>query len=210
MSRFQPSHRFAAGTAGRIVELLRHSPQTIDDLASALHLTRTAVRAQLTALMSNGIVEPQGVRKGPSKPARLFAVTAEAEQQLSKAYVPVLTHLLMALSRRMGPEDLDELMLEVGQSLGPPHPASGTIRERVENAARVVRDLGGLVAITEEKGRLVLLGRGCPLAVATAEAPQACSVITGLLSRIIGARVTSCCEQYDRKRCCFEVEEGAA
>lgn len=183
---------------------------TIDDLAATLRLTRTAVRAQLTALMSNGVVEPRGARKGASKPARLFAVTAEAEQELSRAYVPVLIHLLKQLSRRMSPAELDGLMHEVGRGLGPAHPASGELRQRVDTANRLLEDLGAITSITEENGRYRILGQACPLALATAQLPEACSIVTSLLTAAIGQPVINCCNQYDRKRCCFDITEGAA
>jgi predicted ArsR family transcriptional regulator len=183
---------------------------TVDDLAQELGLTRTAVRAQITVLMTRGFVEPAGVRKGSSKPARLFAVTAEAERTLSRAYVPVLTHLLKQLARKLPPDEFSGLMREVGQSLGNYHPARGDIRERAQAANRLLRDLGGLTTVIEEENRLVILGQGCPLAAATADFPEACGIITSLLTEVIGHPVTSCCERYARKRCCFEILQGAA
>jgi predicted ArsR family transcriptional regulator len=182
----------------------------VDELAQELGLTRTAVRAQITVLMTRGVVEPAGARRGSSKPAHLFAVTAEAEQSLSRAYVPVLTQLLKQLSRKMTPADFRELMREVGQSLGSHYPARGDVRERVERANQLLRELGGLTTVTEEDDRLVILGQGCPLAAATAAFPEACSIIANLLTEVIGHPVSTCCDRYDRKRCCFEVALGAA
>ena len=197
-------------TAGRILELLRHGPMTIDDLASTLGLTRTAVRAQITLLMTRGSVEPAGVRKSVSKPARLFAVTAEAEQELSRAYVPVLTELLTQLGRRMKAPEFQQLLDDVGRGLGRRHSAKGVLRERVDKANGVLRELGGLTTVTEEPGHYVILGQGCPLSAATGEKPETCAIIAGLIAEVVGQSVTTCCQRYDRKRCCFEIERGAA
>jgi predicted ArsR family transcriptional regulator len=205
-----PVGRLAAGTAGRIIEILRHGPTTVDDLSAQLGVTRTAVRAQITSLITRGWVEPRGNRKGPSKPARLFAVTAEAERQLSRAYVPVLVQLLSNLSVRMSPEDFEQLMADVGSGLGARFPARGDFEQRVEEANRLLRDLGGLTTVTHEEGRATILGQGCPLAAATAEFPQACAIIANLLAEMTGHPVTTRCTDYGRTRCCFEVSRGAA
>jgi predicted ArsR family transcriptional regulator len=119
--------------------------------------------------------------------------------------------LVKRLQARLSPEDLEELMHEVGRSLGPVHPSNGTLKQRVENGSQLLQDLGGLTSVIEEDGRFTILGQGCPLSLATVHVPQACSIITSLLRQVIGQPVSNCCERYDRKRCCFEVAAlGAA
>ena len=49
--------RAKEGTSGQILELLRRSPMTVDELAAALGVTRTAVRAQLATLERDEFVE---------------------------------------------------------------------------------------------------------------------------------------------------------
>jgi predicted ArsR family transcriptional regulator len=79
------------------MEALRRGPKTLDELVDALDLTRTAIRLQLTALERDGLVAHGGVRKSRTKPANVYELTVEAEQGLSRAYVPVLTQLLHVL-----------------------------------------------------------------------------------------------------------------
>src|SRR3954466_9076788 len=93
--------RATQGTAGLIVELLRRAPSTVDELAAALGLTRTAVRAQLASLMTDNLVEHQGSRRGASKPSRLYGIPERAELLFSRAYVPLFTELLDVLTERM-------------------------------------------------------------------------------------------------------------
>jgi predicted ArsR family transcriptional regulator len=196
----------AEGTSGRVVQLLRQQgPLTIDELSAALELTRTAVRSHLTVLIGKRLVVPAGSKKGPSKPSRLYAVTPEAEQQLSRAYVPVLTQLLKRLSERMGTDEFDELMREVGAGLGRFFPATGTRRERVESGNQLLHELGALTLVVEEADRFIIAGQGCPLSAVTSEFPQACAILANLLGQITGEPVTVCCERYNRRRCCFEI-----
>jgi predicted ArsR family transcriptional regulator len=79
---------------GRIVTLLQAGELTAEDIATKLGLTRSAVRIQITAMERDGVVRKVGKRPGTTRPSHLFELTPEVEQFLSKAYVPVLTHLV--------------------------------------------------------------------------------------------------------------------
>lgn len=206
MRNWNLRNRLAQGTSGRLVELVRQRAMTIDELADALELTRTAVRAQLATLEREGFVEPRGVRRGTSKPARLYGVTSAAELLLSRAYIPILTQLLHVLAARMSRDEFDAIMREVGRGAmaGRPMPR-GTTRERVAAGSALLNELGGLSEVVEESAFWVIQSHGCPLAAATAQHPEACNALESLLSEFVGEPVTKCCDRYDRSHCCFEV-----
>ncbi len=209
MGRHLP--RRVEGTAGRIMELLRGGARTVDELAAALELTRTAVRAQLATLQHEELIEQRGTRRGTSKPARLYGVTAQAELLFSRAYIPILTELLHALARRMSPAEFDAVMREVGRAvMGDRAVPRGPLQDRVASASSLLNDLGSLTEVEEEDGLYVILSHGCPLAAATADHPEACNALESLLSEFVGARVTKCCDRYARERCCFEVPRGSS
>lgn len=205
MGKHQVS-RVVEGTGGKIVELLRRGPRTVDELAAALTLTPSAVRAQLASLEHDALVERRGSRPGASKPSRLYGVTAQAELLFSRAYVPILTQLLHVLARRMSPPEFDALIREVGRGAmaGRVLPR-GSMRERVANASSLLNDLGGLTEVDEDGGFYVIRSHGCPLAAATADHPEVCNVLESLLSEFVGTQVAKCCDRYNRERCCFEV-----
>jgi predicted ArsR family transcriptional regulator len=201
--------RAKEGTSGRLLELLRRGPKTVDELAVALSLTRTAVRAQLASLERDELVEQRGSRPGTSKPSRMYGVTAQAELLFSRAYVPILTQLLQVLAHRMTAAQFDSIMHEVGRGVmeGRAVPR-GTLGQRVTGASALLNELGGLTEISEEDGSYVIRSHGCPLAAATANHPEVCNALESLLSEFVGARVTKCCDRFNRERCCFEI--GAA
>ena len=198
--------RLTLGTSGRIVEILRRTPLTIDELAAAVGLTRTAVRAQLATLLRDGTVEERGSQRGTSKPARVYGISADAELSLSRLYVPLLTQLLHVLADHMSRRQLDAILREVGRGLMNDHAMPrGTLGERVLAASALLNELGGTTDVEEIPGRFVIKGHGCPLAAATAKYPEACNAVESLLAEFIGDPVTQCCDRYERKRCCFEV-----
>jgi predicted ArsR family transcriptional regulator len=205
MGRHLP-RRVVQGTGGRILELLRQGPRTVDELASALALTRTAVRAQLATLERDGLVEQRGSRRGTSKPARIYGVTTHAELLFSRAYIPILTQLVHVLARRLSPAEFDSVMREAGRgAMADRAVPRGPLRDRVLTASSLLNDLGGLSEVDEEDGLYVIRSHGCPLAAATADHPEVCNALESLLSEFVGTRVTKCCDRYDRVRCCFEV-----
>jgi predicted ArsR family transcriptional regulator len=194
------------GTGGRILELLRRSPMTVDELAVALGLTRPAVRAQLATLERDELVEQRGSRRGASKPSRLYGVTAQAELMFSRAYVPILTQLLHVLASRLAPAEFDAVMHEVGGRLMEGHAVPrGQLRDRVVGASALLNELGGLTEVEEEADGYLIRSHGCPLAAATANHPEVCNALESLLSEFVGSRVIKCCDRYDRTDCCFEV-----
>jgi predicted ArsR family transcriptional regulator len=206
MGRHLP-RRLIEGTGGRILELLRQAPRTVDELAAALNLTRTAVRAQLATLERDELVERREARRGTSKPARTYGVTMPAELLFSRAYIPILTELVHVLARRLSPGEFDAIMRDVGRGAMADRaaPRGGTLRERVGRASSLLIELGGLSEVEEEDGLFVIRSYGCPLAAATALHPEACNALESMLSEFVGSRVTKCCDRYDRVRCCFEV-----
>lgn len=194
------------GTSGRILELLRRGPKTVDELAVALVLTRTAVRAQLAGLERDGLVEQRGSRRGTSKPSRMYGVTAQAELLFSRAYVPILTQLLHVLAQRLPPTEFDTVMHEVGGRLMEGHAVPrGQLRDRVVGASALLNELGALTEVEEEATGYLIRSHGCPLAAATANHPEVCNALESLLSEFVGNPVMKCCDRYDRAGCCFEI-----
>jgi predicted ArsR family transcriptional regulator len=184
---------------------------TVDELALALDLTRSAVRAHLSTLHHDGLVEQRGARRGLSKPARLYAASTNAQLLLSRAYAPILTQVLHVIAGRMSQSEFQSVMHEVGRgTLGGRSAPKGPLRDRVFAGSALLNELGGLTEVEEKDGNFVILGHGCPLAAATSRYSEACDAVESLLSEYIGSSVTKCCERYNRTRCCFQVPHDSA
>src|SRR4051794_26782138 len=129
--------RFFASTRGQIVALLRRAaPSTVEELAQAFNLTDNAVRAHLSALERDGLVERAASRRGAGKPSFTYQLTLAAENLFPKAYGPVLRTLLDVLAGEMTPEELEELLRTVGKRIARelPPASTGSKRTRLEAA----------------------------------------------------------------------------
>lgn len=201
--------KFFESTRGQIVTLLRRSVRTVEDLARALGLTDNGVRGHLAVLERDGIVRQRGsVRRGSGggKPAYVYELTVEAEELFPKAYEPALSQLLDVLAERLGPEESEVLLRSVGRRLAESRtvPTDGT-RARLEAAAGVLNELGGLAELEDWGGTLVIRGYSCPLAAVTPEHPEVCRMAEALVAEVAGVPVQERCDRGERPRCFFEV-----
>jgi predicted ArsR family transcriptional regulator len=199
--------RFFETTKGRALALLRRGSRTIDELASALGVTDNAIRIHIAALERDGVVRQRGVRPTGGKPAYSYEVVPEAERLFTQAYIPVLTQLVAALEERMTPAELEDLLSDVGRRVASARgPAAGSLRARMDAAATVLTELGGVVDVVEEKdGTLTLRGFSCPLADAVRAHPATCRAAESLVESVVGTPVRERCDKGDRPQCCFEV-----
>ena len=201
--------RFFESTRGRMVTLLRRSGRTVEELARSLGLTDNGVRAHLSVLERDGIVRQRGsVRRGSGggKPAYVYELTSEAENLFPKAYAPALGRLLDVLVERLGPEESEALLRSVGRRLveGKTVPTDDT-RARLEAAAGVLNELGGLAELEEQDGTFVIRGYSCPLAAVAPDHPEVCRLAEALVAEVAGVPVHEHCDRNERPRCCFEV-----
>ena len=143
---------------------------------------------------------------GGGKPAYVYELTQEGEQLFAKAYEPTLGRLLDVLCERLGPEESEALLRLVGHRMveGKTVPTDGA-RARLEAAAGVLNELGGLAELEEQDGTLVIRGYGCPLAAVTPDHPEVCRLAEALVAEVAGVPVQEHCERSERPSCRFEV-----
>ena len=184
----------------------------MEELAGALGLTDNAIRAHLATLERDGLVVPQGVRRGPGagKPAHVYALGPEVAVRLSRAYAPVLAELADGLVQEIGPDRTEGLMRAAERRLAATRAGTArSLEQRVGDAVGLLNELGGDVTATPVDGGFRVRGNGCPLSAAVSRRPETCQAIRGLLAEVVGAEVARCCEEGPHPRCCFTVSSAA-
>lgn len=199
---------------GRIVSLLRTGGLTADDIAKKLDLTRSAVRIQIAAMERDGVVRKIGKRPGTTRPSHLFELTPEVEQLLSKAYIPLLTHLVGVFAEALPADQVEALLRRTGKGLAREFSRgkrlSGSLTSRVATANEMMNEHLGAMTHVEHNGGIVIRGVGCPLAAVTGKHRGVCLAMESLVAEIVGVPVRECCAREDRPRCCFEIQSGPA
>ncbi len=198
---------------GRLVSLLQRGPLTVDEMASKLNLSTSGVRALVTAMERDGVVQRGGRRTGATRPSQIFELTPEVEQLLSRAYIPLLTRLVDVFAETLPDRQVNTLLRQVGEKLArdlAPVPAAGSLRSRVAAASTVLNEQLGAITHVTENGRYVIRGEGCPLSALTGKHPAVCRAMESLVKELVGAPVHQCCERDARPRCCFEIARRAS
>ena len=192
-----------------MVDVLRRSPLTVNELAAKLEVTHNAVRSHLAALQREGLVRQAGLRRGGTRPAVVYALVPRAESVLSSAYIPFVAQLLAVLGEQMSGAELDALMQTVGRRLAAQWPRlQGDLPRRIGAAALLLEELGAQTELERIDGTIVLRGFGCLLGEAVHGRPQVCLAVESLLANLIEAPVRQCCELGEHPRCCFEIGAG--
>src|SRR5215207_6944783 len=195
------------GTREQIVNLLRRSSLTANEIAAKLGLTHNAVRDHLAALKREEIVREGGLQRSASRPAVVYELVPGAEAVFSKAYIPFVAHLVRVLQEQLRQDELDKVMHTVGRGLAEEWPRlRGDLPQRIEAASALLEDLGALHEVDRLDGGFVIRGYGCLLAAAAHGRPEVCRAMESLLAELLEAPVRECCERGERPRCCFKVE----
>jgi predicted ArsR family transcriptional regulator len=194
-------------TRGQIVTLLRAGNRSVDELAEALGLTDNAVRAHLTVLQREQIVESIGVRREGTvgKPAAIYAIAPGAQPLFSRAYSPLLSALLAELRAHAAPGAMRKLLKRVGKRMLPTERATGALEARARAAANLLNDLGGSTQVEREANAFIIRGHGCPLSEAVADCPEVCGAVEQMLTDLTGARVSESCDRSGPPNCQFRV-----
>ena len=198
--------RLLASTRGRIMALLRRRGHTVEELAQALDVTDNAIRAQLTALERDGLVQQHGVRRGGSRPAAVYRLGPQAERLFPKAYETSLRHLVSVLLERFSPEECEQLLRLTGRRIAREQGlAAGDANERLQRSVAVLGSLGALVEVEEHEGATYICGYSCPLANVTAQHREACKLLEAMLGELTGLPVKERCRESEEAACWFEV-----
>jgi predicted ArsR family transcriptional regulator len=192
--------------ARRVLDHLRRGTMTVEELAGRMQLTANAVRNQLAKLLAANLVERIGSRRGPTKPAAVYAITPEGQMQFSTIYLPVLTQFLRTAEEECTNKKLLSFMTNTGKALGKRYSKpTGPLKARVNAAAQLFRVLGAIPQVRSENGSVVIETLGCPLSALTAENAAACRILEGLVTEYTGAAAHTCCILDPSPRCCFEI-----
>ena len=210
--------RLMRSTRGRVLRTLRRGASTIPELASALGLSHNAVRAHLSNLERDGMVERVGRRRdGVGQPAVLYGITPEGEAFFPKAYESVLEHTLAVLEEEGGPSRANALLRSVGRRMGrrmarDPSMDGEGLEDRLRLLRGLLEELGGMVEIRGDVPQGPRLeGTSCPLAGVVRDHAGACKVVEALVEEIAGVPALERCRREGVPRCVFQLvaEEGA-
>ncbi|MBK9154343.1 MAG: helix-turn-helix domain-containing protein [Chloracidobacterium sp.] len=202
---------FFDSTRGQVLGLLRRGIGTVEELSAQLDITDNAVRAHLTTLERDGLVERVGTQPGLRRPHFNYVLTYDAEQLFPKAYSTLFNQLLTTLKLRFGQEEFDTILSEVARSLAAGNTAqkNETVESRTKRAVGTFESMGGAPALSSEGGNvLIYCVTSCPFDASVSQHPEVCALAEAFLSEVTGLEVKERCNKGDRPKCSFELVQN--
>jgi predicted ArsR family transcriptional regulator len=198
-----------AGTRGKILARLCEANATAVDLAQQFGISANAIRLHLRALEEHGLVGYRVVRRGVGKPTHLYELSADAGRLMSRAYIPVLHHLLSTWQRRVDAGEMLEVLQQAGRALANTQiPAAATLARRAAAAVQALEALGGIVRTERHDGTWSVHATCCPLGSLTPEHPELCKLMESTLAAVTRGPVRERCQRGERPLCAFDIRSA--
>ena len=180
-------------------QLMRHllrnkAGASIEELARALGVTRTAVRQHLASLGRDGLVARGAERATGGRPERLFVLTKEGREAFPRHYSWFARLLMEAIAKEHGAAGLrvrlgrvaSAVVVELRQRL----PREDNRRQKVANASRLLDELGyDAHTAADLAGAPTIEADNCVFHELAMKNPEVCQFDLSLLSGLTGSKV---------------------
>jgi len=190
---------------------------TIDDLVSAIGLSRSAINQHLAALEREGYVRKATFRKTRGRPRQVYILTEDGAHLFPKQYSWFSALLIKTLQEQLGRERLDEYMYELGVQMSAtaiPRLIGLNRTERVDEIVKIMNETGFVAstaaALPEDKIPRIEC-TNCVYHDLARDYPAVCRFDIGFLSGLMGADVEhqECMHRDNGKRCRFRFKPPA-
>ena len=191
-----------------ILNHLKRSDSSVDELSPKLGISPTATRQHLSILERDGLIKRTSVKEKLGRPKVIYSLTEKAEQFFPKAYAHFFKWVIKDMIEREGPERVRTMM----GRLGVEH--ASYYRERVredgdvESVVEVLNELGTFAEMKREDGHVMIREYNCLISdIATEFGDIVCEFNLKFISTLLNSSLAlkSCIANGDR--CCsFDVE----
>jgi DeoR family transcriptional regulator, suf operon transcriptional repressor len=191
--------------------LLEHkSGATLDELVTAVGLSRTAVNQHLIALEKEGNVRKAAPRRTRGRPQHVYVLTEQGANLFPKQYSWFSSLLLQTLRQQVGEEQVSRYMYELGVKLSAsliPRLVGKNRAERIAEIVKIMNETGFVARVIAPAGSDKLPRvecRNCVYHDLSKQYPEVCRFDIGFISGLMGAEVEhQACMQRGGDACRF-------
>jgi DeoR family suf operon transcriptional repressor len=204
--------RLDRSPAGQILKLLQQQGAlSIKEIETALGVTTTAVRQQLTVLQVEGLVSTTMVREKRGRPHAVYSLSDKGQALFAQGYEDLALVLLKEVLGLEQPESVRQLLQRVSTRLGEQYAEQmngAALAERLQALVSVLEQRGITSKIEEEDSVFVLTEYGCPYYGLAREHREVCGMELEAIEQALGSEVTLCHSQLDGHHGCqFQVKK---
>jgi DeoR family suf operon transcriptional repressor len=191
--------------------LLEHkSGATLDELVTAVGLSRTAVNQHLIALEKEGNVCKATPRRTRGRPQHVYVLTEQGANLFPKQYSWFSNLLLQTLRQQVGEEQVSQYMYDLGMKLSAgliPRLVGKNRAERIAEIVKIMNETGFVARVISAEGSDKLPRvecRNCVYHDLSKQYPEVCRFDIGFISGLMGAEVEhQACMQRGSDACRF-------
>jgi DeoR family suf operon transcriptional repressor len=184
---------------------------SLDELVSAVGLSRTAVNQHLIALENAGHISKAASRKTGGRPQHVYVLTDSGTNLLfPKQYSWFSKMLIDTLRQQVGPEQVSQFMYDLGVKLSAgliPRLVGKNRTERIDEIVKIMNETGFVAKTVDppEAGKLPRVEcKNCVYHDLSKDYPEVCRFDIGFLSGLMGAEVEhQSCMQRGGEACRF-------
>lgn len=175
--------------------LLRHKGgATVDELAQALGVTRTAVRQHLASLTRDALIAPGAERASGGRPGRLYVLTDEGREVFPRRYSWFARLLVEAMAQEHGAAGLrtrfGRIAATVVAQLPRKAPSGASRREKVEELSALMDQLGyDARKVQDVAGAPTIEADNCVFHELAMKNPAICQFDLALMTSYTGSKV---------------------
>jgi DeoR family transcriptional regulator, suf operon transcriptional repressor len=184
---------------------------TLDELVTAVGLSRTAVNQHLIGLEGAGHVRKAAQRKTGGRPQHVYVLTDEGTNSLfPKQYSWFSKMLIETLRQQVGTEQVEQFMYDLGVKMSAgliPRLVGKNRAERIDEIVKIMNETGFSAKTLgpPEAGKLPRVEcKNCVYHDLSKDYPEVCRFDIGFLSGLMGAEVEhQSCMQRGGEACRF-------
>ncbi len=192
--------------------LKSNSDQKVEELAEVADISPVTVRHHLNALLADGLIEAESVRRKVGRPYFVYRLSEKGIELFPTRYVSLTNRLLNEMKNQLPPEIVNTLLNSVVQNIIEEH------RDDFENLSFEGR-LNYLVKLLEKEGFLanwektengyMLTEYSCPYLSIGSQHSEICSFDKKLMLNVMQTNIQQHSCMIEGADCCeFSISEG--
>lgn len=197
----------------QILKLLLENKKglSIDDIADALDISRTAVQQHFVAIENEGYIQKNTLHKTAGRPVAIYVITDKGINYFPKRYAWFSQLMLSDLQQEIGPERFKSYMRRLGSNLAEKLQsrfAGMDLNERIDELVSIMTELGYQVEAstgTESDG-VDIRAQNCVYHDLAQKHDEICEFDLALMSSLLEQEVKQLtCMAKGDCACCFRV-----
>ena len=161
---------------------------SIDEMAAAMDISRTAVKQHLMGLENQQLVQEAALNSTGGRPARSYTLTEQGINRFPKQYSWFCNLLLDELAAELGTEALEKKMWNMGVKLGRsllPQFSHKTAQEKILALVELMQNLGYHAELVRQDDLSSIKAVNCVYHDLAQQHPELCQFDHALISTIL-------------------------